>query len=165
MCRLVNVRMSGVMMKSCLMLLFILVYTTAHGQTKVSGSKTYQSVSLVKDDSSFLALKDTAQAHLQIFIDNLNKHGRDTANYRFIVKSDFVEGDEHEHMWTLILGYNRDEFKGVFIDSAFTIKNIKTGDKVTINRKNIEDWSIDNLVTGTHIGYYSEMYIKSKEDN
>ena len=150
-------------MKRYLMFLLILV-TAAHGQTKVSGSKTYQSVSLVKDDSTFLALKDTAQAHLQIFIDSLNKHSRDTANYRFTVKSDFIEGDEHEHMWSLIFVSNKDEFKGVFIDSAFTIKNINTGDKIIINRKDIEDWSIDNLVTGGHTGYYSEMYIKSKEN-
>lgn len=150
--------------KSFLIFLFTIGFTTAHSQTKESGSKIYESVSLVKDDSTFLALKDTAQAHLQTFIDSLNKYGRNTANYRFTIKSDFVEGDEHEHMWSLIFNYNNGDFKGIFIDSAFTIKNIKTGDKVIIRRESIEDWSIDNLITGKHIGYFSEMYIKSKEN-
>ncbi|MDP9077331.1 MAG: DUF2314 domain-containing protein [Bacteroidota bacterium] len=152
-------------MKRFLVFLFIVGYTAAHGQTKVSGNTIYQSVSLVKDDSTFLALKDTAQAHLHIFIDSLNKHGKDVEHYRFTIKSDFIEGDEHEHMWSLIFSYSNNNFNGVFIDSAFTIKNIKTGDKVSVNCKSIEDWSIDNLVTGAHTGYYSEMYIKSKERN
>ena len=53
---------------------------------------------------------------------------------------------------------------GIFIDSAFDIKNIKTGDKVIIPRKDIEDWSVNNLITGKSIGYYSEMYLNSKKE-
>jgi uncharacterized protein YegJ (DUF2314 family) len=149
-------------MKICLTFLFIGIYTTGYCQKKVSGSENYSSVNLAKGDATFLALKDTAQTHLQNFIDSLNIHGRDTANYRFGVKSDFVEKDVHEHMWSLILSYADGNFKGVFIDSAFNIKNIKTWDRVIVHKKDIEDWSIYNRITGKTIGNYSEMYLKEQ---
>jgi uncharacterized protein YegJ (DUF2314 family) len=142
-------------------LTFIFITICAQGFCQTSGN--YVSINLSKDDSTFLALKDTAQAHLQTFIDSLRVHGRDTINFQFAVKSEFVEKADHEHMWSLILGYDKGRFNGIFIDSAFVLKHIKTGDKVSINRKNIEDWTIYNKVTGKTIGYYSEMYLNSKQ--
>src|SRR5580704_14747952 len=127
--------------------LFMIICAPAFCQIKTSGSGNYGSVGLPKGDSTFLALKDTAQAHLQTFIDSLNIHGPDTANYRFGIKSDFVEDDTHEHMWSLILNYDKGGFKGIFIDSAFDIKYIKTGDKVSIKRAGVEDWSFYNKIT------------------
>ena len=149
-------------MKIFLVLLFLIICTHAFCQIKTSGSDNYGSVGLPKGDSTFLALKDTAQAHLQTFIDSLKIHGLDTANYRFGVKSDFVENVTHEHMWSLILTYDTSNFKGIFIDSAFNVKNIKTGDNVSINRTGIEDWSFYNKITGKTIGNYSEMYLEEK---
>ena len=141
----------------------LLVLIFSRGFCQTTKSSNYSSISLIEDDSTFLALKDTAQAHLQIFIDSLTLHGLDTANYRFGVKTDFVENDEHEHMWSAATSYDNGKFRGYFIDSAFVIKNIKTWDKVVLNPKDIEDWSIYNKITGKTIGYYSEMYLNSKE--
>ncbi len=149
-------------MKIYFSFLLLLICTPAFCQINTSGSGNYGSVGLPKGDSTFLALKDTAQAHLQTFIDSLNIHGPDTANYRFGIKSDFVEKGTHEHMWSLILSYNKGKFKGIFIDSAFDIKYIKTGDKVSINRVGVEDWSFYNKITGKTMGYYSEMYLEEK---
>src|SRR5471030_716768 len=118
------------MMKFFPALLLLLICTHAFCQKR--DSQNYGTVSLPKDDSIFLALKDTAQAHLHTFMDSLKIHGSDTTHYRFGVKSEFVQGDDHEHMWSLILSYNNGDFKGIFIDSAYVIKNIKTGDRVTI---------------------------------
>ena len=44
-------------------------------QTIHHDSMEYSSVRLDKDDRIFLALKDTAQKHLSLFISNLNKYG------------------------------------------------------------------------------------------
>ena len=118
-------------------------------------------VALPKDDAIFLELKDTAQAHLQTFIDTLKAHAMDTS-YSFKMKSDYTEKDNHEHMWSDILGFKADTFRGVFTDSAFVLKNIKQGDKVAIARRDVEDWIIYNNKTRTQIGYYSESYLKSK---
>ncbi|HEY2583360.1 MAG TPA: DUF2314 domain-containing protein [Mucilaginibacter sp.] len=151
-------------MKTCLSFVLLLICLQGLCQNNNNNSKNYSAVPLVRDDSTFLALKDTAQAHLQTFLDSLKIHGRDTLNYQFSVKSDFVENDIHEHMWSLILSYDNSDFKGFFIDSAFDIKNIKTWDKVVIHKMDIEDWSMYNKRTGKTIGYYSEMLLNKKED-
>jgi uncharacterized protein YegJ (DUF2314 family) len=150
-------------MKAIVFILLALSISQVFGQVKMTGSGNYGSVSLVRDDSTFLALKDTAQAHLQTFIDNIRLHGTDTLNYHFGIKSDFIEGHTHEHMWSAVTSFSDGKFNGVFIDSAFVLKHIKTGNKVTIEVKAIEDWTIYNLVTGKTTGYFSEMYLNKKE--
>ncbi|MEO6149986.1 MAG: hypothetical protein ABIN95_13410 [Mucilaginibacter sp.] len=65
-------------------------------------SANYETVHLDTDDKVFLALKETAQNKLPVFIDSIKLHGLDT-NYLFVVKSDFADGDEHEHMWSTCL--------------------------------------------------------------
>lgn len=125
-------------------------------------SKTYDVAGLPKDDSTFLVLRDTAQKKLQIFIDSLDKHGMDYKNYTFLVKSEFIDGENHEHMWSRIYRHSNDVYEGIFIDSAYDVKNIKTGDKVTIYKNAIEDWSIDNKHTGKTTGEFSVKYLQSK---
>jgi len=148
-------------MKIYLILIFLIICASAC-QNKSNSEKKYDVVPLPKDDSTFLALKDTAQAHLQTFIDSLNIHGKETADYRFGVKSDFIENGIHEHMWSQISRYDKGWFKGIFIDSAFDLKHIKTGDKVSVNREAVEDWSVYNKVTGKMVGNYSLRYLNGK---
>jgi len=97
-----------------------------------------------------------------MFTDSLDAHGVDYKNYRFVVKSDFVDGDKHEHMWSRIYKRNNDIFIGTFIDSAYDIKNIKTGDSVAISKNEIEDWSITNEHTGKTLGEFSLKYLRRK---
>jgi uncharacterized protein YegJ (DUF2314 family) len=131
--------------------------------TACEHKETYKNaVSLPTDDSAFLALKDTAQAHLQIFIDSLNAHRTDT-NYSFKAKSDFVENTSHEHMWSEIEGYKDDRFNGIFIDSGYVVKNIKSGDPVHLKPADVDDWIIYNQKTDTQTGYYSESYLRGKQ--
>lgn len=151
------------MKRYILILFYTCVVFKAAAQTVRNDSMEYSSVKLEKDDKVFLALKDTAQKHLQVFINDLNKHGKDGKNYRFGIKSDFVQNGKHEHMWSRIYEYKNGVFKGVFIDSAFTVKNIKMGDKVAINRTAIEDWAIDNLINGETLGNFSDKYLESKK--
>lgn len=143
-------------------LVCVFVAFKAAAQTVRSDSMEYSSVKLEKDDKVFLALKDTAQKYLQVFISGVNKHGREAKNYRFLIKSDFVQNGHHEHMWSRIYEYKNGIFKGTFIDSAFTVKNIKMGNKVAINRNAIEDWAIDNLISGQTSGGFSNKYLENK---
>src|SRR5215216_8176149 len=106
-------------MKRLLFLLLMIICTESFGQTKVEKNVKYQSVELKKDDKEFLRLKDTALKHMPEFLSLLKQHGADYDNYRFVVKSDFVEGTDHEHMWSQIVGYSNNIFKAVFIDSPF----------------------------------------------
>jgi uncharacterized protein YegJ (DUF2314 family) len=65
-------------------------------------------------------------------------------------------------MWSRIYERNNDVFKGIFIDSAYEVKNIKTGDTVAIDKNEIDDWSINNKLTGKTMGEFSIKYLKSK---
>ncbi len=96
------------------------------------------------------------------FVNSLKKNGADHKNFRFIVKSDFVEQDNHEHMWSQVYICDNDVFKAVFIDSPFTVKNIKTGEKILIKKSDIEDWVI--YKNGAKVaGDFSEDYLNSKQ--
>lgn len=121
-----------------------------------------KAVGLKKDDSIFLALKDTAQAYIRDFIDTLNVYGKDTVKYKFQIKSDYVDKGVHEHMWSQISKYKNGVFKGLFADSAIDVKNIKAGDSVSIQKKDVEDWVIYNTVDHKSMGYFSEEYLRSK---
>ena len=132
-------------------------------QSKIKNDTLYKSVSLTKDDAGFLVLKAKAQNRIDEFIEAVNKYGKDVGNYRLVVKSDFVENDEHEHMWSQIVMYNNGVFAGVFIDSPFKLKKIKTGQKVSVKKSDIEDWIIYNSKNEKIAGYFSEEYLKAKE--
>jgi uncharacterized protein YegJ (DUF2314 family) len=150
-----------IFMKNVLFIALMLVFNNTFGQTKVENNIKYQSVALAANDREFLRLKDTAQKHMPEFLALLKKYGADYDNYRFIVKSDFVDAQEHEHMWSQIVGYSNGVFKAVFIDSPFAVKNIKNGDKITIKNANVEDWAVfknNEFISGD----FSEKYLSSK---
>lgn len=150
-------------MKNILLVLLMFMASGAFcQQTKVENDVEYRAVSLEADDRRFLALKDTAQKHMPEFMDNLKKHGADYPNYNFVVKSDFVDGDQHEHMWSQIVGYSNGVFKAIFIDSPFSLKNIKTGDKVSIKKGDVEDWLIYDKKNKPLAGGFSKKYLNSK---
>ncbi|MEO7214133.1 MAG: DUF2314 domain-containing protein [Mucilaginibacter sp.] len=124
----------------------------------------YQSVNLKSGDKVFLALKDTAQKHLQEFINQVKKFGRDADHYQLVVKSDFAEKGEHEHMWSQVYSYGSGTFKAIFIDSPFKLKNIKTGQQLTINQKDIEDWAVYNTKGQLLAGSFSAKYLDGKKE-
>jgi uncharacterized protein YegJ (DUF2314 family) len=143
-------------------LFFLLVINLLAQNTKVENSVEYPSISLAPEDSTFLALKDTAQKHLPQFISSLFKSGFKPENFTFLVKSDFEEAGVHEHMWSQVSIYKDGSFFGIFIDSPFDLKKIKTGDSVFIKRDAVEDWIITDVKTGKETGYFSKKYLHSK---
>lgn len=93
------------------------------------------------------------------FIEALAKR---TEGFRFVIKSDFKDGDTHEHMWSQILECRSDKFKGMFIDSAVDVKNVHIGDTVSVDVKDVEDWAIYNDKNEKVAGAFSEKYLESK---
>ncbi|MDT3402702.1 DUF2314 domain-containing protein [Mucilaginibacter terrae] len=119
-------------------------------------------VGLVKEDRTFLALKDTAQSKMSQFVDSLKRHADDEKNYIFAVKSDFVDKGEHEHMWSRVFALQNGTFQGMLVDSPYVIKNIKIQDEVTVPLKDVEDWVIYDEVHHKKLGSFSSEYLKSK---
>jgi uncharacterized protein YegJ (DUF2314 family) len=145
---------------SFLIIMFAALNTAGQTQTKIENATAYKAVALKKQDKTFLALLDTAQKHIPEFIHSLESKQK---GYRFLIKSDFVENGEHEHMWSEIAEYKDGRFIGIFIDSPFDLKNIKTGDKVNIAKGAVEDWTIFNEKDEQVAGGFSDRYLNSKK--
>lgn len=150
-------------MKSYIILLGVMLVVLQACNQSAKKTEKYAVVNLDSDDKVFLALKDTAQAHINEFTDSLMRHYSDKENYEFIVKSDFSEGKTHEHMWSEVHLLKNDSLTGVLIDSPFNIKNIKTNDEVRIKLNDVEDWSVYDKVHNRRIGGYSDKYLESKQ--
>lgn len=151
-------------LKACaLSVLVLAACNQSQKSTKENDKKENASVVQLKtDDEKIAAFKDTAQAKLHIFLDSLKPHALDS-NYRFLVKSDFAEGADHEHMWSVVYKYAGGKFTGIFADSAILLKNLKIGAPVLINQKDVEDWAIYDYKRKTDLGNFSDKYLRSQQ--
>ena len=147
-------------MKRLLVILLLFTAVNATCQTKIQNDTEYKAVNLKVNDAVFLRLKDTAQKYMPRFINALSKNKN---QYRFLVKSNFTEDGKHEHMWSQIVLYDAGSFEGIFIDSPFDLKRIKTGDKVKIAKKDVEDWAIFNAKDEKIAGGFSIDCLEKKK--
>lgn len=113
-------------------------------------------------DSQILALKDTAQKYLPEFIGSVQLYG-DDENYGHLVKSDFADGDKHEHMWSEVISYRDAIFTCVLKDVAYNLNNIHKGDTVNVKSNQVEDWVILDDAMQSRRGYFSEKYLEGKD--
>ncbi|MGG9964324.1 DUF2314 domain-containing protein [Ferruginibacter sp. SUN106] len=112
-------------------------------------------------DAKFLALKDTAQKYMDEFITGFKINGHND-NYAFTIKSNYSDKEINEHMWSAPIAFTNGVFTCVFVDSAYNVQNVKTGDTVRVNQKDIEDWTIYNYSDNTQRGYFSEKYLRGE---
>jgi uncharacterized protein YegJ (DUF2314 family) len=151
-------------MKNFLFVLLLFAVTDAFCQkTKVEEDARNKAVAVAKNGGRLSAIKNTAQRNMPQFLDSLKKNGNDHEGYSFIIKSDFVEGDKHEHMWSQVLGFSNGVFKVIFIDSPLELTNIKMGDKVDVKQTDVEDWAINNIRTKKITGDFSDKYLNIKQ--
>jgi uncharacterized protein YegJ (DUF2314 family) len=130
-------------------------------QKQQDTTTVHKMVELKTDDEKFLELKTVAQKELPRFLDSLKAYAADS-NYRFIIKSDYAEGDKHEHMWSVVYNYNNGAFESIFADSAYYLKSFKMGDKVKVKKEDVEDWAIYDNKRNTETGNFSDKYLRSK---
>jgi uncharacterized protein YegJ (DUF2314 family) len=151
-------------LKACALSMLVLAACNNSPKNKKETDKKENAsvVHLKTDDEMIAAFKDTAQAKLPVFIDSLKPHALDS-NYRFLVKSDFAEGKDHEHMWSVVYKYGGGKFTGIFADSAIVLKKLKMGAPVLIDQKDVEDWAIYDYKRNTDMGNFSDKYLRSKQ--
>lgn len=91
-----ELRIMNSMVKLITGLLLACVITSCHNEPDRIYDADKGITGLQKDDPTFLALKDTAQAYMQDFITSVELHSVDT-HYYHIVKSEYAEMDTYEH--------------------------------------------------------------------
>lgn len=65
-------------------------------------------------------------------------------------------------MWVLVNEFKDGHFLEQLANEPNTIKEIKCGDNVTVKRENVEDWMLEDFLTNTNVGGYSNEYIRNK---
>lgn len=97
-------------------------------------------VSLAADDADIAASTQKAQSTLDEFIEALKK---DSKEEMLSIKVKVpTPGGSFEHMWLINPVYKDGKFSGTVDEDAFEIPNLKMGDKITVDREDVEDWLI-----------------------
>lgn len=114
------------------------------------------------NDKELEQAKIEALTKIDFFIESFNKHSNDTV-YMFSLKKDFVENGEHEHMWVIVKKIENNKFVGILDNEPQTIRDYRLGDKVTMNKEEIEDWVIYNSTTQEMEGGYSIKVFQNRQ--
>ncbi|RKR83763.1 uncharacterized protein DUF2314 [Mucilaginibacter gracilis] len=122
-------------------------------------------VSFAANDSILQGYKQKAQEQISYLIDFIKENGDGIEKYgevlfNYGVKVRFEEGDEAEHMWVKVSEFKDGYFLGELNNDPNTMKLIKCGDKVNVLVKDVEDWILQDLLTKTKVGHFSNAYVK-----
>jgi uncharacterized protein YegJ (DUF2314 family) len=90
------------------------------------------------DDKDMNAAIDDARASLAEFVERL-KNPKPT-DESFSVKKKISDGKEVEHLWVTDVSYSDGKFTGVINEDPQSVRNVKFGQKVTVEETEILDW-------------------------
>ena len=122
-------------------------------------------VSLAANDNILQAYQQKAQEEIPYLIDFIQEYGDGVERYgevlfNYGVKVRFEEGENSEHMWVKVSEFKDGYFVGELNSDPKTMKLIKSGDKLTVLVKDVEDWILQDLLTKTKVGHFSNGYVK-----
>lgn len=90
------------------------------------------------DDPAMTAAIEKARATVNTF---LAAHKSPKAGQAgFSIKMPFVDGEHTEHMWLTPVTFDGKKFHGVVNNEPEKLKNVKIGDKASIEPAKISDW-------------------------
>lgn len=98
-----------------------------------------------------LAIKE-AQDSLSLFLTLLGERRKN--NFDFFIKSKFSDGENTEHMWSLVSSVQNDTIFAVLNNVPLRLKIFKLDDKVKVEKGKVEDWSVykgDSVLYGNFI--------------
>ena len=117
-------------------------------------------VSLSTEDENLRRFKDTAQKHIDYLIAFMNENEKRDTVFEYFVKSNFQDGTQNEHMWSFVTDFKDGYFIGTLSNDPGILKSIKEGDSVRILKKDVEDWILNDYLTGTKVGGFSQEYLE-----
>lgn len=117
---------------------------------------------LSEEDQNIKKYKDTAQAQINYLIEFMNTHASDDSLFQYFVKANFEEDELNEHMWVFVTEYKDNYFIGKLANDPTTIKKLKHSDDVRIKMVDVEDWILNDYLTKTKVGGFSQEYLREK---
>jgi uncharacterized protein YegJ (DUF2314 family) len=121
-------------------------------------------VGLSADDPVLHACKEKAQEELPYLVNFMETHERDETLFRYAVKANFIEEGKSEHMWVQVSDFKNGCFIGRLANEPATVTLLKYGDPVKVLRDNVEDWILEDFLTHTKVGGFSQSYMRNSEN-
>jgi uncharacterized protein YegJ (DUF2314 family) len=90
------------------------------------------------DDKDMNVAIDDARSSVAEFVERL-KNPRPT-DESFSVKKMISDGEEVEHLWLTDVSYSHGKFTGIINEDPQSVRNVKFGQKVTVEETEILDW-------------------------
>lgn len=144
---------------SLLLVITLLTVVSCSGQT----NKTDDPIVLANGaDPELENARKEAMSMLGYFITSMDQHSKDTLT-EFYVKMDFVDKDEHEHMWVFVYRYEKDMFHGYLANVPTIVKNAVYGQPIEVRKSAIEDWMILDLRTDKREGAFSSKVLSTRK--
>jgi|GEM_PF-1240077 len=138
----------------------IIIHTNCTPQSK--DSHMNKITKLPSEDENLQKYQDTAQAQIDYLIEFMNTHEKGDSLFQYFVKMNFQEGDLNEHMWVEVNSFEGNYFIGVLSNEPAMIKQLKYGDTVRVKKENVEDWLLNDYLTNTKVGGFSQEYLRKK---
>ncbi|MFC0515220.1 DUF2314 domain-containing protein [Mucilaginibacter angelicae] len=115
---------------------------------------------LSANDNLLQEFKAKAQEQLPYLIEFMENHEEGDELFRYAVKTNFVEGDNTEHMWVQVDRFKDGLFIGKLANKPSAITHIKYGDPIEVSQHNVEDWILQDFLTNTKVGGFSSGYVR-----
>jgi uncharacterized protein YegJ (DUF2314 family) len=122
------------MWRCCLIVAIVILTTTGCGKKTPEDKVTY----VDSDDPQMNAGIEKARSTVDTFIPVLKSPKPGQTG--FSVKMAFTDGKNTEHMWLSPVSFDGKIFRGTINNDPEKVKNIKIGQKVSIEPSKISDW-------------------------
>jgi uncharacterized protein YegJ (DUF2314 family) len=134
-------------MRRTLILIALLALCLACNKKQAADKVTY----VAADDPKMNAAIDKARATINTFIVVLKNPK--AGQTQFSVKMPVTDGKQTEHMWLFPVSYDGKKFHGTINNDPELVKNVKLGQKVSIETSQISDWMY--VENGKLVGGYT----------
>jgi uncharacterized protein YegJ (DUF2314 family) len=95
-----------------------------------------------QDNQEMNAAIQKAQDTLPLFIQALQSPTATQSGFAIKVRVPYGNDGSAEHMWVSDLSYSENFFRGVLENKPVYVQNIKLGDSVSVDIKDVSDWMI-----------------------
>lgn len=116
-------------------------------------------VDVSTDDPELRAAEAQARATLDDFIADLNDPPPGHSGHA--IKTAFRDGEATEHMWVGQLAWDGERFTGVLDNDPVDVHNVRMGQRVTVERAEVEDWIYDD--GETMVGGYTVRVLMGRQ--
>jgi uncharacterized protein YegJ (DUF2314 family) len=117
---------------------------------------------LSTDDEDIRKYKDTAQKQIDYLISFMNEHDNSDTLFQYAVKSNFHIDGQDEHMWAEVQEFDGNYFIGTLANDPVTLNKLKFGDNVKVKKEDVEDWVLNDYLTNTKVGGFSQEYLRAR---